>query len=367
MITTIITTYCRSSLLQRAINSVLNQTYSEFQVCVYDNASHDDTEAVMQDFVKQDQRIKYHRHSENIGMMANYQFAFDQINTPYFNLLSDDDFLLPNFFETALKKLQEFPDAAFCACAVLQLLENGELHSDPLSFWKREGLYTAPEGMLHMIAIQKFIVPTGILFQKKIVENIKPNLNSDIQVFWDPDYLIRITSKYPFVITKKHCAIYLVHSNSYAYSVYCDIFKNISNVELYLKAMYKTKEGIKLNPFLTKFDKYKALHFFKKYVVDIAASSIKAFIQAAKYRGVHYSAMWFYKYFGFSARILYFHFIIIFFKSFDFFVKFVSRVRCYMARNKDKNHNHFIITSADLKIYQDYAVTLLKCPKDHSK
>ncbi len=57
MITTIITTYRRPQLLKRALQSVLNQTYPNFQVCIYDNASCDETDAIVDSFAKKDPRI----------------------------------------------------------------------------------------------------------------------------------------------------------------------------------------------------------------------------------------------------------------------------------------------------------------------
>ena len=67
LITTIIPTYRRPKLLRRAIMSVLNQTSPHFQICVYDNASGDETAAVVAEFSKNDPRVKYHCHTENIG------------------------------------------------------------------------------------------------------------------------------------------------------------------------------------------------------------------------------------------------------------------------------------------------------------
>src|SRR5579863_2991538 len=107
-ITTIITTRQRPALLKRAINSVLNQTYSNFEVCIYDNASNDETEKIVRAFAERDSRVKYHCHSSNIGLMSNYKYAFGQLRSPLFSLLSDDDFLLPCFYETALKGFEQF-------------------------------------------------------------------------------------------------------------------------------------------------------------------------------------------------------------------------------------------------------------------
>jgi glycosyltransferase involved in cell wall biosynthesis len=352
MITAIITTYCRAPLLKRAVNSVLNQTFSDFQLCVYDNASTDETEKIMLEFAKKDSRIKYHRHSENIGMMANYQYALDRITTPYFNLLSDDDFVFAHFFETALSNFREFPEAAFCACAILQLFENGDLFSDPLSFWNREGIYLAQEGMLHMIETQKFPIPTGILFKTKLVENIKPDLTKEIQLFWDPNYLIQIAARHPIVIIKKHCGVYLIHPNAFANSVISNVLNDLSNIEIYLRATYETLQRIKENGFLAKTNKFKAGFYFKKYVTETTTMFIRAFIQVGKYGGAHFTAKIFYKYFGGSFFVFYFHFIAAIFKLFD-------TCRFLMARQKNKEKDHYIISSEELKKHQEYAVNLL--------
>lgn len=85
MITTIIPTYRRSQQLKQAIHSVLEQTYPHFQVCVYDNASGDDTASVVTEMAKADPRIKYFCHKENIGAFNNFQFGLKRVETPFFS------------------------------------------------------------------------------------------------------------------------------------------------------------------------------------------------------------------------------------------------------------------------------------------
>ena len=113
MITTIIPTFQRPLLLKKAIESILAQTYPHFKICIYDNASGDETEAVVKRFMEQDSRIFYHCHLENIGMMANYEFALAKIDTPFFSLLSDDDFLLPEFYALTLQRCYFFKKRVF--------------------------------------------------------------------------------------------------------------------------------------------------------------------------------------------------------------------------------------------------------------
>jgi glycosyltransferase involved in cell wall biosynthesis len=112
LITTIMPTYRRPERLKKAIQSVLKQTYPHFQLCIYDNASGDATAEVVAEFAK-DARVKYHCHPENIGSAENFQYGLSHVETPFFSFLSDDDFLLPEFYEETLRGFKKFPEAAF--------------------------------------------------------------------------------------------------------------------------------------------------------------------------------------------------------------------------------------------------------------
>jgi len=211
-ITTIITTYRRPHLLKKAIESVLSQTYPDFQVCICDNASNDETSEIAKDFIKIDKRVKYFCHEANIGMLANYQFGLSLINTEFFSFLSDDDVLLPHFYETALQEFKKYPEAGLVAGSTIIRTEKGEIIRVPLSSWKREGKFDPPEGVLEMVG--KYPVPTSVLFRKKATESIV--IDSENPTFWDCDYLLKIASSFPIVISKKPCALFRVHPSSYS-------------------------------------------------------------------------------------------------------------------------------------------------------
>lgn len=249
MITTIITTYKRPQLLKRAVASVLAQTYPHFQVCVYDNASGDETEAVMHEFMKKDPRVKYHRHPENIGMMPNYAFGYSRINTPYFSFLSDDDYLLPNFYETALDGFRRHPDAAFSACGIVAQTEEGKERGNPLSFWNREGYFSVPEGVLEMIKARwHFPIPNGILFQHNIVKDVPPDFCPEITLVWDPDYLLQISARFPIVITRKLCGVFVVHDASYSSEFYLQLHGSTKKLNDYLVATQRMFNRFKTIP-----------------------------------------------------------------------------------------------------------------------
>jgi glycosyltransferase involved in cell wall biosynthesis len=115
-VTICIPTRNRSHFVREAIQSALNQTISDFEVLVSDNASTDDTGETIASF--RDPRIHYYRHPANIGLAANHQFVTTLAQTEYVAILPDDDLLLPDHLETALKALGTYSQAAYYSSAI---------------------------------------------------------------------------------------------------------------------------------------------------------------------------------------------------------------------------------------------------------
>src|SRR5579864_2555665 len=151
LITTIIPTYRRPAMVRRAIQSVLRQTYPHFALHVYDNASGDETAEVVAELAAQDSRVNYFCHKENIGPVLNFQFGLERISTPYFSVLSDDDVLLPHFYEVVLRGFDQYPEIGFSAGSAIHMTDQGRVYHVPLDSWEREGLYKSSEGVLHML------------------------------------------------------------------------------------------------------------------------------------------------------------------------------------------------------------------------
>ena len=90
----ILITYNRARFLARALNSALQQTYDNLEIYIMDDASTDNTEAVVQPYLK-DERIKYVKNNPNVGFSHNVQKGLMQcIAGEFFLVLSDDDKLI---------------------------------------------------------------------------------------------------------------------------------------------------------------------------------------------------------------------------------------------------------------------------------
>ena len=213
-ITAIITTYKRPKCLQRAIASVLNQTYQNFQLYIYDDASNDGTREIVESFQQKDARIHYHCHDKNIGMMGNYQYAFSRVSSSFFSFLSDDDLLLPSFFETAMNGFRKSPEAGFFIGSSVFLSEKGKVVSVPISLWKKEGLLKPLETIKEMT--RHFPPPTGILFRREVLDKVKVDTSNP--VIWDLDFLLHTSAEFLAILSKKDVGIFFTHKGAFSSS-----------------------------------------------------------------------------------------------------------------------------------------------------
>ncbi|MFC2016528.1 glycosyltransferase family 2 protein [Chloroflexota bacterium] len=211
IITTIIPTYRRPKLLKKAINSVLKQTYPNFQVCVYDNASGDDTASVVAEIAKADHRVKYYCHAENIGGVNNFQYGLEHVETPFFSFLADDDLIFPEFYETALVGFESFPESMFSATDVIHMDMQGNILNSVLETWT-PGFYRPPDG-LRAVLKHGHSEWTGILFRKEVIDNV--GLLDPTIWCMDLDFTLRIAARYPFVVSKRPGATFQIDAKQY--------------------------------------------------------------------------------------------------------------------------------------------------------
>ncbi len=214
LITTIIPTYRRPNRLKNAIQSVLNQTYPHFQVWIYDNASQDDTAAVVAQFCQADHRVKYHCHENNVGPARNFEYGLSKVETPFFSFLSDDDYLIPEFYETALEGLERYPDAGFFSGAVIDVNENHKIIDVVLTRWNDCEYYPCPQGFLEIIG--KYSNWIGTLFRKDVIQK-NGSIDCRLKTI-DIDYVLRAAQHFPFIISKKPVAVFVQHALSYSHA-----------------------------------------------------------------------------------------------------------------------------------------------------
>jgi glycosyltransferase involved in cell wall biosynthesis len=114
--------YNREASVGRAIESVLAQTFTDFELVVSDNASTDGTEVICQGYAARDARIRYTRHPALISGFQNFRFVLEAARAPYFMWLPADDYVEPRLLEQAVAVLDARADVV-CAAPAAEFLE----------------------------------------------------------------------------------------------------------------------------------------------------------------------------------------------------------------------------------------------------
>lgn len=100
--------------LRQAIDSILAQTFTDFELIISDNASTDATAEIGQTYAAQDARVRYHRNAVNLGAARNYNRLVELAAGEYFKWASHDDLIASEYLERCLAVLDRQPAAVLC-------------------------------------------------------------------------------------------------------------------------------------------------------------------------------------------------------------------------------------------------------------
>ncbi len=128
-VTVTIPTWNRSRLVRDAIDSVLSQTFSDWDLVVLDNASTDDTVAMVEAYA--DPRIRLIRHEQNMGLVKNVNSALKAgAESRYTALLMSDDVMYPTNLERKVDFLDRHPEAGMVHSAYKLVGNDGNVLSE---------------------------------------------------------------------------------------------------------------------------------------------------------------------------------------------------------------------------------------------
>jgi glycosyltransferase involved in cell wall biosynthesis len=118
LVSIIIPTYNRGNVLGETLDSVLDQTYQNWECLVIDDGSTDNTQSLLNAYIQKDSRIKYLQRPQERPKGANAcrNFGFENSQGKYIQWLDSDDLLAPSKIEVQVKQLlaNESLEVVFC-------------------------------------------------------------------------------------------------------------------------------------------------------------------------------------------------------------------------------------------------------------
>ncbi len=111
--------------LADALDSLLGQTFTDFEIIISDNDSTDGTEQICREYVARDARLRYHRNASDIGPAHNHNLCFELSRGEYFRWHAHDDACTPEHLQLCVAALDHDPSAVLAYPQTLVIDENG--------------------------------------------------------------------------------------------------------------------------------------------------------------------------------------------------------------------------------------------------
>ncbi|MCQ2516090.1 MAG: glycosyltransferase [Saccharofermentans sp.] len=183
--------YNGARFLKIAIESVLNQTYSNFELIICDDCSSDNSPEIVEKY--NDSRIKFYKNEKNLGLVGNWNNSFSYATGKYIKLMMQDDYLYPNAIAKQVELLELYPQASLCIGNTSVINENGDVVCNRNRFNKDGVIDGRMFAKKALRGRNLFCEPPNVMFRKETVNRVGEFDNS-FTYAPDWDFCISISS-----------------------------------------------------------------------------------------------------------------------------------------------------------------------------
>lgn len=218
-ISIITTSYNYEEYIKETIESVLAQTYTNWEMIIVDDGSKDNSINTIKEYCKKDKRIKLYQHknAENKGIVESVKLGVEKSTTDWIVFLESDDTICPEYLETKIEVIKKHPDVKFIFNDVNMFGDKERIKEYQKHFIISKGIlsqYSYPTNLLkHFIGIN--LVPTFsvVMLNKEILKDIDYNVKFKPILDWYLWAQLAVDNKFYYIDEK--LTNWRMHKNSY--------------------------------------------------------------------------------------------------------------------------------------------------------
>ncbi|XMO86578.1 glycosyltransferase family 2 protein [Algibacter sp. AS12] len=278
LVSIIIPTYNRAHVINETLNSVLAQTYSNWECIVVDDGSTDTTSNLLAEYCDKDLRITYYSRPKNRNKGANAcrNFGFEISKGKYIQWLDSDDLMLPNKLEAQVSLLNE-KTFALITSTWGRFIDSKKLEAYP--DFESFNNFDSRKDFLNALTISKGYFPIHAYLMSKNLVLKTGGWDENLIVNQDGDFMSRIFKNVNKFYCAKNTAVYYRHTNGNSTSVYGNIEKAEAAIQIWHKISNRLRNESKSFVFFNKKLLYKNIkktypnliikykHFFKDVIL----------------------------------------------------------------------------------------------------
>lgn len=218
-----ICSYNRAQYIGKAIKSVLDQTFSDFEIIIIDDCSEDNTEEIVRKLIRNDSRIKYYKNEQNLGISKSRNKGIYLSNGEYIAMLDSDDYWIDkDKLQKQIGVLEKNKNIGIIGSNILCI--NNEGKEVKKYFYKN-----IDKNIRKKILIRNQFAQSSIIIRKKLLEQTQ-GYNKNYDGCEDYDLWLRIGRVSNFANIKDITTAYMIHPGGISKQKKFKIAKNIYKI-----------------------------------------------------------------------------------------------------------------------------------------
>ncbi|MGD1805512.1 glycosyltransferase family 2 protein [Dapis sp. BLCC M126] len=217
-VTVCLPTYNSGEFLTQAIDSILEQTFTDFELIISDDCSTDNTPEVIRSYLEKDSRIKYLNNSKNLGLFPNWNRCLKSASGEYITVFAQDDVMLPKNLEQKVKILDKYQNVGLVTSSIMVVDgENNYLNWD----WANYGddrLVNGEEWVRKNLGEANPICCPFVLMRRKVLEKVGGKFNDNYAFAADLELWLRIALFADLYFVKEILGYYRWHEGNKTHS-----------------------------------------------------------------------------------------------------------------------------------------------------
>jgi glycosyltransferase involved in cell wall biosynthesis len=224
-ISIIIPSYNRAEYISATLNSILAQTYKDFEIIFIDDGSTDHTEEILQVYMDQDYRVKYFKQSNSERAVAR-TYGMSLAIGDYICLVDSDDIWYPHKLYTQLSLMEANPDYILSYASVNRIdMQGKQLATAPRQL---EG-YT---GWVFFELLKRNFIPSVTpMFRKEVLKKVKEQ-NTEFIPYEDWDFWLRMSREGKFYHIQEPLGAYRLHPGQSVQNVNAERIEKVTKAVL---------------------------------------------------------------------------------------------------------------------------------------
>lgn len=209
----LLATYNGEKFVKEQIESILNQTYENFNLIISDDASTDNTLNILEEYEKKDTRIKVFKKEKNKGLIDNFEFLLKNVTSDYFMFSDQDDIWKKDKIEKSINKLKE--ESSGLVYTDLEIVDE-KLNVIYPSYWKYKQIYKKiiKYNNFEALYLNNFVTGCTILAKSKYIKDILPLPRNSKFVLHDYWTALIISAKDKISYVEEPTIQYRQHKNN---------------------------------------------------------------------------------------------------------------------------------------------------------